>query len=414
MTAATGSPVATHLGYGISDADQHVYESAETIVEYLDPKYRSNFRLIEVDGRKTLLLNDRLYRLIPNPTFDPVGRPGTMVEYFRGNNPEGKSIRELCGPLQTFDPAFRFCEPRMRVLDEQGVDFVWLLPTLALGLEEMLWETPEALAACVRAINRWMAEEWTFNIGDRVHAAGVLSFIDPVAAEQELRALLDAGCRLIGVRPAPVRLPGICRSIGDPMYDRVWAMIAEAGAVVGFHGADTGYGDMIERWGEGGRMKCWESSPLGEIMGIHIERPAYDTFAALISHGVFRRHPGLKVAAIELGAGWVPHLFHRMRTAYGKMPQAFDFCDPLDTFREHVWVTPFYEDDLQPVVDCVGVDRLIYGSDWPHPEGFADPQEYIGDLAAFTPEDQRKILRENLRALALGPSCRAFRPSASE
>ncbi|MCW2623198.1 MAG: hypothetical protein JWL64_2800 [Frankiales bacterium] len=402
MTQAVSSPVASKLGYGISDADQHLYESAETIVEYLDPAARSSFQIVEVNGRRTLMLNDRLYRLVPNPTYDPVGRPGAMMEYFRGNNPEGKSLKELCGPLQAFDPAFRFREPRLRRLDEQGVDFVWLLPTLALGLEEMLWETPAALASCARAINRWVEEEWTFNVDNRVHVAGVLSFIDPTAAELETRRLLDAGCRLFGVRPAPVRIPGGHRSIGDPVYDRVWAMIAEAGAVVGFHAADTGYGDLTERWGEGGRMEGWKSSPLGEIIGVHTDRPIYDTLAALISHGVFDRHPALKVAALELGAGWVPELFRKMHAAYGKMPQAFGFRDPADTFREHVWVMPFYEDALQPVVDCIGIDRVIFGSDWPHPEGFADPQDYVDDLAAFSPEDQRKIMRDNLRTLALG------------
>jgi predicted TIM-barrel fold metal-dependent hydrolase len=401
MTELATKPVPARLDYLISDADQHVYESAENIAAYLDPAYRHNFQLVQVNGRTTLMLNDRLYRLVPNPTYDPVGRPGSMVEYFHGNNPQGRSLKEICGPLQAFDPAFRYRQPRMRLLKEQGVDFVWMLPTLALGLEEMLWETPAALAACARAINRWVEEEWTFNVEDKVHFAGVISFIDPAAAEQELDTVLNAGCRLIAVRPAPVRLPGIRRSIGDPIYDRVWAKIAESGAVVGFHAADTGYGDMVERWGEGGRMESWKSSPLGEILGIHTDRPIYDTLAALVSHGVFDRHPTLKVAALELGAGWVPELFRKMRIAYGKMPQAFGFRDPIETFRDHVWVMPFYEDDLEPLVECIGVDRIIYGSDWPHPEGFADPREYAAELSAFSPQDQRKILRDNLRALAL-------------
>lgn len=43
MTMTDSTPVASRLGYGISDADQHVYESAETLIEYLDPEYRHNF-----------------------------------------------------------------------------------------------------------------------------------------------------------------------------------------------------------------------------------------------------------------------------------------------------------------------------------------------------------------------------------
>jgi len=202
MAATAPAPVATRLGYGISDADQHVYETEDAVTRHLDPAYRNAFRWIELNGRKSLLLNDKLYRLVPNPTDEPVGRPGAMVEYFRGHNPEGRSLKELCGPLMHRDPSFVVRDARMSVLDGQGVDLVWMLPTLALGLEEMLWQDPGAVAACARSLNRWVEEEWGFTVGDRVQVAGLLSFIDPIAAEKELGALIAAGCRLVGVRPA--------------------------------------------------------------------------------------------------------------------------------------------------------------------------------------------------------------------
>jgi predicted TIM-barrel fold metal-dependent hydrolase len=398
--ASPAHPVAPRLGYGISDADQHIYEAEDAVTRYLDPAFRHAFRWIEFDGRKTLLLNDRLYRLLPNPTFDPVGRPGAMEKYFRGNNPEGKSLKELLGPVQRLDPAFREKEARLRKLDEQGVDFALVLPTLCLGLEAMLWEDPPAVAACARALNRWIEDEWGYVVDGRALVAAWLTFIDPGAAERELARLIEAGCRVVAVRPAPVQAPGVRRSIGDPVYDRVWAMIAEAEVVVGIHAADTGYGRYIEDWGEYGRMESWKASPMAEILGIHTFRPAYDTMAALISHGVFTRHPGVKVAMLELGGGWAVELVKRMKAAYGKMPQAFGFRDPVETFHDHVWVMPFYEEDLFELKEVIGVDRLIFGSDWPHPEGLADPQSFVVDLAAFTLGEQQMVMRENLRRLA--------------
>ena len=400
-TTTASAPVATRLGYGISDADQHIYETEDAVTRHLDPAYRSCFRWVEIDGRRSLLLNDKLYRLVPNPTYEPVGRPGAMVEYFRGHNQDGRSLKELCGPLMHRDAAFVERDARLGVLDAQGVDFAWVLPTLALGLEEMLWQDPGAVAACARALNRWVEEEWGFTVGDRVQVAGLLSFIDPVAAERELAALIAAGCRLVGVRPAPARRTGGNLSIGDPVYDRVWAMAAEAGVVIGMHAADTGYGRYIEDWGEYGRMESWKASPLAEIMGIHTTRPIFDTIAALVSHGVFDRHPAVRVATLELGGGWVVELVRRMKLAYGKMPQAFG-RDPVESLRDHVWVMPFYEDDLVELVDTIGADRVIFGSDWPHPEGLADPADFVDDLAGLGPDQQRMIMRDNLRALALG------------
>ena len=401
-TAATApSPVAPRLGYGISDADQHFYEAPDSVTRYLEKEYRSAFRWIQVDGRTMLMLNDRLYRLVPNPTYDPVSPPGSMVEYFRGQNQAGRSLREIAGPPQPLDPAFRYREPRMKVLDEQGIELCIMLPTQVLGFEEMLWETPAATAACIRALNRWTHEEWGWNIDGRVLTVGAVTLIEPEAAEAELERLLDQGCRVIGLRPAPVQTPGVRRSIADPVYDRFWARAAEAGVVVAFHAADTPYGSYLEAWGESGRWIGHKPTALAEILGIHTERPIYDTMAAVVAHGLFDRHPKLKIATLELGAGWVPQLVRRLRIAYGKTPQAFG-RDPVESFIEHTWVMPFYEDDLLELTDYIPVERLIFGSDYPHPEGLANPEDFIDDLAAFTPRQQRLIMRDNLRTLAFG------------
>jgi predicted TIM-barrel fold metal-dependent hydrolase len=81
------------------------------------------------------------------------------------------------------------------------------------------------------------------------------------------------------------------------------------------------------------------------------------------------------------------------------MPQLFA-GDPIESFVDHVWVMPFYEDDLTRLTEQLPIENIVYGSDWPHPEGLADPQEFVTDLAAFTPEQQRLIMRDNLRRLA--------------
>jgi predicted TIM-barrel fold metal-dependent hydrolase len=394
--------VASKLGYGISDADQHFYEAPDSVTKYLAPEHRHAFRWIELEnGRKQLLLNDKLYKLIPNPTYDPVSPPGSMVEYFRGHNPEGKTLGQIAGPMQPLQSSYRYREPRMKVLDEQGVDLCIMLPTQALGLEEMLWDDPAACAACVTALNRWTFEEWTWNVDNRVFTTGVITLIDPVLAEQELERLISDGCKVIGMRPAPIKAPGIQRSPGDPVYDRFWARAAEAGVIIGIHAADTPYGYHLEAWGESGRWLGHKTSSFSEVLGIHTDRTIYDMMAAMVSHGVFDRHPKLKVAVLELGAAWVQHLLVRFKIAYGKAPQNFG-QDPVQSFIDHTWVMPFYEDDLTELVRHFPVERLVYGSDWPHPEGLADPQDYINDLSSFSPEHQRLIMRENLRTLAFG------------
>jgi predicted TIM-barrel fold metal-dependent hydrolase len=143
----------------------------------------------------------------------------------------------------------------------------------------------------------------------------------------------------------------------------------------------------IRAWGETAGYKGLKTSPLTEALSINLERPIFDTIAAIICHGVFDRHPSLKVVSLELGASWVPELRRRLRSAYGKTPQDFG-ADPV------------YEDDLATVFDAVGADRLLLGSDWPHPEGLSAPRAWLADFAALGDGDRRKVLRENLKALS--------------
>ena len=197
----------------------------------------------------------------------------------------------------------------------------------------------------VRSYNEWLDDDWGYDRDGRIQTAPLLCLGDPAAAEAELARLVERGARLVVLRPAPVVSASGMRSLGDPTHDRVWALAAEAGVVVAFHAADSGYGRYAADWGERATFEGVKSSAFDEILSIHIQRPIFDTMAAMVSHGVFDRHPALRVATVELGAGWVPYLFERMAEAYGKSPQSFE-ADPLDTFREHVWVTPFYEDAI--------------------------------------------------------------------
>jgi predicted TIM-barrel fold metal-dependent hydrolase len=390
-------PIVDELGYGLSDADQHFYEAEDAVTRHLEPQHRRAFRWIDLDGRRTLLLNNQLFTMIPNPTYDPVGRPGSMVEYFRAQNHAGRSLKEILGEVQRIQPEYRERAARLRVMDDQGVAFTWLVPSLGLGIEEPLAGDPVAWHAIVRSYNRWVDEDWGFDRDGRIQAGALMSLVDPAAGEAELARVLEAGARLVLFRPGPVAGATGRRSIGDPAHDRFWAMAAEAGVVVGFHSADAGYGRYSADWGEGGGLG-WKESPFSEILSVHIERPVFDTMAALVSHGVFDRHPTLRVAVLEQGSGWVRDLVRRMRIAYGKMPQAFG-RDPVESFREHVWVAPFYEDDLSELRDLVGTERILFGSDWPHPEGAARPADWIDDLGAFSDAERRRILRDNLREL---------------
>ena len=69
--------------------------------------------------------------------------------------------------------------------------------------------------------------------------------------------------------------------------------------------------------------------------------------------------------------------------------------DPFETIRHHVWVTPYYEEDIRKLADLIGTERVLFGSDWPHGEGLAEPLSFTKELHAFTDGEIRMIMRGN-------------------
>jgi predicted TIM-barrel fold metal-dependent hydrolase len=398
MTMLEEKPAATKLDYGLYDADEHYYETHDALTRHLDPEFKRAIKWIDVSGRKTLLVNQKLLTVVPNPTYDPVGAPGSLEMYFRAENTEGVPIRDIV-EMQPIQPAYYERTARIAAMDAQGVDFAWLIPSLGLGLEEMLYDDPETLYAVFRAYNDWLDEDWGHDRDGRIQTGPLISLVDPAEAEKDVALAIERGARILTFRPAPVATAGLFRSPGDPEHDRVWAMAAEAGLVIAIHGADSGYGKYLTDWGERPGFTGLKMSPLEEVLSIHIERPIFDMMAAMVCHGVFERHPTLRVATLELGSAWVRELMRRFKKAYGKTPQLFS-SDPVEQFREHVWVAPFYEDDIRDLRDLIGADRILLGSDWPHPEGLPTPADWIGDFAALSDAEQRLVFRDNLKELS--------------
>jgi predicted TIM-barrel fold metal-dependent hydrolase len=79
--------------------------------------------------------------------------------------------------------------------------------------------------------------------------------------------------------------------------------------------------------------------------------------------------------------------------------------DPVEIFRRHVWINPFWEDDLVSVVDAVGADRVLFGSDWPHIEALPQPLDYLTDAKVLDRAARRRVLLDNVTELtALRPA----------
>jgi predicted TIM-barrel fold metal-dependent hydrolase len=123
-----------------------------------------------------------------------------------------------------------------------------------------------------------------------------------------------------------------------------------------------------------------------------------DFATVLVAHKLFERFPRLKVAYIENGADWVRPLLHTLQMLHGQNPGMFN-TNPVDQFVEHCWVAPFVEDDVEDLAKYLPVERILFGSDWPHAEGLPQPRDFFANVSGFSLSDQRRIMVENAREL---------------
>jgi len=387
------------LPYPLFDADNHLYETQDAFTRYLPKEYASAIQYVQINGRTKIAVRGQISDYIPNPTFEVVARPGAMEEYFAAGNPEGKSRREIFGEPMRSIPAFREPAPRLELMDELSIQRTLMFPTLASLLEERMRDDPELIQVVVHALNRWLDEVWSFNYKDRIFTTPVISLPVVEKAIEELDWCVERGARAILVRPAPV--PGFrgSRSFALPEFDPFWKRVVEHGVLVAMHSSDSGYARYAQDW-EGAKTEMLPFVPNAFRM-VGEWRPVTDAVASWVCHGALFRFPELKIAVIENGSAWLMPLLDQLADVYKKMPEAFP-SDPVEEVRNRIHISPFWEDNLGELADVVGVDRVLFGSDYPHPEGLAQPARYIDVLTERTKlseEDKAKIMGGNLARL---------------
>ena len=71
----------------------------------------------------------------------------------------------------------------------------------------------------------------------------------------------------------------------------------------------------------------------------------------------------------------------------------------MEQLREHCFVAPYYEDDISRLRELIGAKQMLFGSDFPHAEGLAEPIEYVEELKDFSAHEVRQVMRDNALGL---------------
>ncbi|HXY94537.1 MAG TPA: amidohydrolase family protein [Acidimicrobiia bacterium] len=407
------------LPYLVNDADEHSTPSPTAYERYIDPdKLEMAIRVVKDDGgRQQLLYNGRPPRFTFD-NFQVVGSNELLAEL--GVRDSGSSD-ELGGfvvpgslltrlnPLKELDADGRkeFAKryralqaqldnpaDRLAVMDSQGIQAAVNYATLP-GTEAQFEGDLPGLYANLTALNRYLGTEWGFNYENRLFTPPFVSFGDPEMALAQLDDIMKIEVpKVIQTSTGP----SMHTSPFRPENDRFWSICSEAGIKLSTHLASlTRYAAQGEEWNEPEVM-------LGDMDAFqwvfyYGDRPAMETVGAAILQGWFARFPKMQLLLSEQGTVWAPYTIRKMdhaflmgrRATWGKLEMR-----PSDYFRRHCFVAPFPEENVERVVEAVGLEPIVFGSDFPHGEGLPEPAMYLGQLKNFSTDDVRTIMRGNL------------------
>lgn len=392
----------------IFDADNHYWESSDAFTRFRDPKFRDRgLRVVEHEGKLRYFIGDKLHPILPGPG-DVHGRPvpGCLFDFFAGKESHDPMKPELWSQTAEDHPEYFDRDKRLATMDEQGISGTWLFPSHGVCIEGPMQPDIEASLHILGAFNRWIEDEWGFAYKDRIFAVPLLSLSDLDLAVRELEWVLERGARVITLRNGPAYTRDGMRSPADKQFDPFWARVEEAGVTVTVHaGFDDGYQTVddavaaawnLDLTGQSAHLMHSPSQKFDRdlLSMLQKKRLVHDFAAVLIGHGLFERFPNLHFAFIENGAQWVGPLLHDLQIVHVQSPGMFA-TNPIDQFHRNCWVAPFVEDDVSDLARHIPVERILFGSDWPHAEGVRHPRDFIANLAGFSPDQQRRIMVDN-------------------
>ena len=348
------------------DADSHIMELPDFLKKYADPGVRD--QIPEVSYSASIVTDEEVAVI--------VGQGGRHSDdHIAAQIALGDALIEKSKEIQALGAFDR--DDRTKALDLLGFkkQLVFATHSVAMPFSPSSKITPDLRYAGARAHNRHMAD---FCAKDaRLMGVAIIPLDDPALAIAELDLVLKSGLKAVWV---PHRAAGD-KSPGHVEFDPFWARLAEAGVPFVLHVGGSPL-QLSKAWGNNGRAptKDWlgggENLRTKDIAILH-EGP--ETFITmLVLDGVFERHPTLRGAAVELGAGWVPSLLVRLDWVVKHWSRNDANIQgwarrPSEQLTQQMGFTPFVFEEVGAFIDQSNPDLYLFSSDYPHIEGGRNP-----------------------------------------
>jgi predicted TIM-barrel fold metal-dependent hydrolase len=379
------------------DADSHIMELPNFLKDYADPKLRDD--IFEVSYSASLVSDEEVEVIM--------GQGGKhSAEHIEAQIALGDDLIAKSKEIQALG-AFDG-QDRRTAMDILGFkkQLVFATHSVVQPFHPSSKTRVDLRYGATRAHNRHMADFCAHD--KRLMPVGVVPLDSPAHAIEELEFALELGMQSIWV---PHRAP-IGMSPGHVDLEGFWARLAESGTPFLLHVGGSPL-QALKAWSNNGRaaVKDWmgggENVRTKDAALMH--QPPETFVSMLLLDGVFERHPALRGAAVELGAGWVPEMLKRLDAItriYSRVDESVRFERPPSVqLTEQMGFTPFPHEDVSELIAQSNPDLYLFSSDYPHVEGGRDPiGKFDKHLAACSESIKDQFYSENF--LRLWPEAR--------
>ena len=362
----------------VVDCDSHVMEPPDLWTDYLEEEYKSRaIRIETIDGVETLIIGEQ--PILSGVLAGLGGANLPIGEVFAGS----KKYMDGCPP-GSYDS-----KARTQLLDVWRVDYGVLFPTI--GLLPFPTDDLDLNSAYCRAYNNWQKE--TFEDSKRVVPIAIVNWHDVEEASHELALRLKQGFK--GVFVPPEVISG--KRPGDAHFDPIWRLCEQADVPACLH--------VVVRFdGSSGSFGRWQESGPGPIFsfGLGATGQLIPAMASFVIDGLYDRFPKLKVVSVEAGCGYAAYLMDRLdekaKIFNSLLPAPLDLKPSEYIQRNCYFVAEPEEKTIGAMLDLVGEDRILWGSDYPHIDSMLDAPDLIRQsVSELKPEQQDAVLGENAR-----------------
>ena len=348
------------------DADTHIMELPDFLKKYADPEIRDLLPL--VDYGRSLVTDEEVAVIVDNNSQHSEAHKQKLIALGDKMIQEVKEIQSL----GAFDKHDRVIANDMLGFKKQ---IVFATHSLHMPFSPSKKIEDKVRYGGARAHNRHMAD--FCSIDHRLMGVAAIPLENPELALEEVKWSIENGLEAMWI---PHRLAGE-RSPTHIDYNPIWALLQEAQIPLVFHVGGNPL-QLPREWSNNGRaaVKDWmgggENVRARDAAVLH---QGIETFVSMmILDGVLEEFPNLKMASVELGAGWVPEVLVRLdqiHKAYSRVDERLKSFKrtPSEQITQQMAFTPFVFEDVSRLVEQSNDELYLFSSDYPHTEGGRDP-----------------------------------------